>query len=192
LAINSEAFMYWKSNFDTLEKLANEAKSSGQPAWVLTVRGTIHISQSDFSILYPGICSLFLRMTADPKRALDISISASLEFLRLVMPDRSEITTRTMESEELLKVEMLEDIPTDHRPEDKYIAMKLNIPLNLTARLMPGVIRKLKRMKGPNVEPSDEIWMHLSTSKEELDAWLDSGVSGTRESAMGPRAQNQE
>jgi platelet-activating factor acetylhydrolase len=174
LAINSEAFMYWQSNFDTLEELANEAKSSGQPAWVLTIRGTVHLSQSDFPILYSGLCALFFRMTADPKRALDINLGATLEFLHLVAPERSEIISRTMKAEDLLKVEMLEDMPTDHRPDDKYLAMKLKVPMHLTARLMPGAIRKLKRMGDPVVGPGEEIWMHLSTTKDELEKWRDS------------------
>ena len=55
LAINSEAFMYWESNFDVVHHVAKEAMDQDAPAWVLTVKGTIHISQSDFALLYPGM-----------------------------------------------------------------------------------------------------------------------------------------
>lgn len=60
LGINSEAFMYWDSNFNTAMSLVNEARESNALAYLLTVRGTIHISQSDFPLLYPRMCSLFM------------------------------------------------------------------------------------------------------------------------------------
>ncbi|KAK5009887.1 hypothetical protein LTR60_005086, partial [Cryomyces antarcticus] len=68
LGINSEAFMYWQSNFDAVRSLVEESSEHDALAWLLTVRGTIYVSQSDFSILYPNVCALFLKMTADPKR----------------------------------------------------------------------------------------------------------------------------
>ncbi|KAK1076095.1 hypothetical protein LTR48_009171, partial [Friedmanniomyces endolithicus] len=85
LAINSEAFTYWPSNYELVKSLIIEAEEDPQasPAWLMTLRGTVHISQSDFSLLYPNICSLFLKMVANPRRALDLNINASLEFLAL-------------------------------------------------------------------------------------------------------------
>jgi platelet-activating factor acetylhydrolase len=74
LGINSEAFMYWQSNFDKVTSLMNEAKEQGAPAFLLTVRGSIHISQSDFSVLYPHVCSVFLKATVHPQRAIDLNI----------------------------------------------------------------------------------------------------------------------
>jgi platelet-activating factor acetylhydrolase len=52
LGINSEAFMYWPDNFDSVMALCREVKEQGQLAWLMTVRGSVHISQSDFSLLY--------------------------------------------------------------------------------------------------------------------------------------------
>jgi platelet-activating factor acetylhydrolase len=75
LGINSEAFMYWQSNFDAVKSLMEEASEHGSPAYLLTVRGSVHISQSDFSILYQHISSFFLKATVHPNRAIDLNIS---------------------------------------------------------------------------------------------------------------------
>lgn len=53
LGINSEAFMYWPGNFKVARAICEETRDSGSLCWLMTVRGTVHISQSDFCILYP-------------------------------------------------------------------------------------------------------------------------------------------
>jgi platelet-activating factor acetylhydrolase len=63
-------------------------KEQDQLAWLMTVRGSVHISQSDFSILYPWIASVLLKMTVNPRRAIDLNLNASLEFLKQVMVGR--------------------------------------------------------------------------------------------------------
>jgi platelet-activating factor acetylhydrolase len=67
--------MYWQSNFDAVQSLMKEASEHGSPAYLLTVRGSVHISQSDFSILYKHISSFFLKATVHPNRAIDLNIS---------------------------------------------------------------------------------------------------------------------
>jgi platelet-activating factor acetylhydrolase len=74
LGINSEAFMYWRENFDSVMSLMEEAREQGAPAFLCTVRGSVHISQSDFSILYPHYCSFFLKSTVNARRAVDLNI----------------------------------------------------------------------------------------------------------------------
>jgi platelet-activating factor acetylhydrolase len=74
LGINSEAFMYWQANFDAVMSLMNEAKEQEAPAVLCTVRGSVHISQSDFSILYKNITSFFFKATVNPQRAIDLNI----------------------------------------------------------------------------------------------------------------------
>lgn len=88
LGINSEAFMYWPDNFESVMALCREVKEQDQLAWLMTVRGSVHISQSDFSILYPWIASVLLKMTVNPRRAIDLNLNASLEFLKQVMVGR--------------------------------------------------------------------------------------------------------
>ena len=47
LAINSEAFTYWPTNFEKVDELVQGAHAGPQeaPAWLMTVRGTVHVSQ---------------------------------------------------------------------------------------------------------------------------------------------------
>lgn len=74
LGINSEAFMYWQANFDAVMSLMEEAKEQEAPAFLCTVRGSVHISQSDFSVLYSHITTFFFKATVNPQRAIDLNI----------------------------------------------------------------------------------------------------------------------
>jgi platelet-activating factor acetylhydrolase len=165
LAINSEAFTYWPTNFDLVSNLVEEAHPC--PAWLLTVRGTIHVSQSDFSLLYPNVCSILLKASANPERALDINVNASLEFLHMVMPSIPRRIKKAFPNEELLLKEThhLEDIAQVdmHKPKDeKWMAARLRIPHEFTWRVAPGIARKFarKRISELGGSPDDEIWLH--------------------------------
>ncbi|KAJ9646328.1 hypothetical protein H2201_007873 [Coniosporium apollinis] len=173
LGINSEAFMYWPSNFNAVHALIDEAKKHAAPSWLLTVRGTIHVSQSDFSILYPKTCAMLLKMTANPKRALDLNVSATLEFLKKVMPQRSAMIDRSFTDEGLLDAEPVEELPTEHKPEKKWTAARLKIPHEFRSRFVPKITRKISRKRRQNQkhDPNDEIWMHVTSSEEEVTAW---------------------
>ncbi|KAF2233820.1 hypothetical protein EV356DRAFT_447580 [Viridothelium virens] len=206
LGINSEAFMYWASNFDAALSLVKEAASHEPPpppqyppetvhppdtnsklSWLLTVRGTVHISQSDFSILYPGLCSALLKATADPKRALDLNIDASLEFLRFTMPAHLVWATRAVRAEArnekldgegsgagVLDTQLLTEgeLPGHRRPEDKFLALRLKIRNEFWKRMVfPRPVRKARdewrRNKG-KVALEDEVWMHFKPTDEDL------------------------
>jgi platelet-activating factor acetylhydrolase len=176
LAINSEAFTYWPSNFDLVSNLVEEAHPC--PAWLMTVRGTIHVSQSDFSLLYPNVCSLFLKASANPERALDINVNASLEFLKLVMPTIPYRIKKAFPNEELLQTQThhLEDIPTIdmHKPKDeKWMAARLRIPHEFTWRVAPGLARKMARKKitEGGGSPDDEIWLHCKPVEGTVDEY---------------------
>jgi platelet-activating factor acetylhydrolase len=181
LGINSEAFMYWQSNFDAVSSLLSEATSEPDPSpsWLLTIRGTAHLSQSDFSILYPHILAFLLKVTANPKRVLDINTSASLEFLSTVMPTRHiKVIGRgaSIMNEDILELDTMEDLPEDRRPEDKDLALKLADAVPVTGRVMPKLQRKIKRAKVQSsrqegVKISDEIIMHVKTSEQEVRAY---------------------
>ncbi|KAF2998296.1 hypothetical protein E8E13_007348 [Curvularia kusanoi] len=177
LGINSEAFMYWQQNFDAVTSLMNEAKENGAPAYLLTVRGSVHISQSDFSLLYKGVTNGFMKATVHPQRAIDLNVSASLEFLRLIAPDAGSgkaIINRSMTDEGLLNTELLEEVPTEHRPTDQWIAARLKVPHEFRTRLTAGMLRRFKKNdKGqPIYSTGDEVWMHFKPSEEELDKWI--------------------
>lgn len=181
LAINSEAFMYWPDNWKAVMSFCKEAKEQEQLVWLMTVRGSVHISQSDFSLLYPRISSIVLKMTVNPRRAIDLNINASLEFLKLVMPDRISAMNRGS-NEHLLEVSTLDKLPEDHKPKHEWTAVRLRIPHELRIRLTPQWLRRKTRqattlptdpqghvLEGlQDLELGEEVWMHVAPTKDEL------------------------
>lgn len=183
IAINSEAFTYWPSNFELVASLVEEAQSepSPCPSWLMTLRGTVHVSQSDFSLLYPNVCSLFLKMVANPRRALDLNINASLEFLSHTLPAELAQVNRAYKNENLLESQLspLERIPSAamHKPKDKYLAMRLQIRHEWIYRLSPKMFRQFKRWdmkrKGHS-EPqgNEEVWLHVKPTMSSIEEYL--------------------
>ena len=182
LAINSEAFTYWPSNFELVESLIKEAQQSPHPspAWLMTLRGTVHVSQSDFSLMYPHLCSLLLKMTANPQRALDLNINASLQFLSHVLPVELARVNRAYRNENLLEAEVspLDRIPTGQKrkPNDEWIAMRLKIRHEWLYRMSPRLARKVHRTnnkrKGKPAETGDETWLHIKPTADVIDEYL--------------------
>jgi platelet-activating factor acetylhydrolase len=186
LGINSEAFMYWPDNFRSVMSLCSEVKEHDALVWLMTVRGSIHITQSDFSLLYPKMSSLILKMTVNPRRAIDLNINASLEFLKKVMPARISAMNRGT-NEHLLDVATLDRLPSEHSPSYKYTAIRLRINHELRVRLTPYWLRRYKWNKLEiqkkvlprtptgtvlegleGLEIGNEVWMHVAPTKEEL------------------------
>jgi platelet-activating factor acetylhydrolase len=162
LGINSEAFMYWQENFAVAKEVTEEALAQGQPAWLLTVRGTVHISQSDFCILYPHIASVVMKTTMDPVRAIDLNIDASLDFLSRVMPaevKKDQPFTRTLADKKLLDLAVLHDMPTEHQPDKKWMAVRLKIKHEAGKRLIPGGRRKYWKKV---LKSEEEVWLHVT------------------------------
>lgn len=183
LAINSEAFTYWPTNHNLTESLIAEAQEHPHPcpSWLLTLRGTVHVSQSDFSLLYPTITSLLLKMMANPRRALDLNINASLEFLSQVLPKHIAQVNRAYQNEGLLELDChpLERIPTadQRRPTAENVAMKLKIEHEILYRTNPKLLRKLQRRRNEKAgrlpEPGDEVWLHKKPTPEDLGVHLE-------------------
>ncbi|KAI1608486.1 1-alkyl-2-acetylglycerophosphocholine esterase [Exophiala viscosa] len=162
LGINSEAFMYWRENLKVATDTIQEALDEGQPAWLMTVRGTVHISQSDFCILYPHVASLVMKMTIDPVRAIDLNIDASLDFLSRIMPEQirnEQPFMRSVVDKRLLDLEVTHSIPEEHQPDPKYMAVKLKVKHEARKRLVPGTRRRYwERLE----KSREEVWLHLS------------------------------
>ena len=171
LGINSEAFMYWQTNLDTVTQLTREVKEQDIPAWLMTIRGTVHVSQCDFSLLYPRLCTLFMKMSVNPKRAIDLNMGATLEFLMAVMPERTAVIARTLEQEDILGLSPLEEVPDVHKPSQKFIAGRLRIPNEFRSRVVPKLERVVKRQTNKEVDVADEVWMHISTTEDEVKEW---------------------
>lgn len=182
IAINSEAFTYWPQNFALVESLVREAQQgpTAAPAWLMTLRGTVHVSQSDFSLLYPNVCSLFLKAVANPRRALDLNINASLEFLSHVLPGELARVNRAYKNENLLEADIspLSRIPSFamHKPEEKWLAMRLEIRHEWLYRLSPKLFRKVRRWDNKRQhrddDTGDEIWLHMKPSARVLEEHL--------------------
>ena len=185
LGINSEAFMYWSDNYRAAVRVCDEAKMHGSLAWLLTVRGTVHVSQSDFCILYPHLASLFLKQTIDPQRTIDVNISTSLEFLARVMPRPVAPFQRCLTPEHLLDLPCAEELPTEHKPDEKWTAVRLKVRHRIRSCVLPKVRRKLKKYGG-TVGEEKEIWMHLAPSAEELQRNLLGRGCPIKEEALHP------
>ncbi|KZF22083.1 hypothetical protein L228DRAFT_239099 [Xylona heveae TC161] len=178
LGINSEAFMYWPENFKSVLSIFKEAKSENPLCWLLTVRGSVHHAQSDFAVLYPRLSSLFLKMTINPLRALDLTVNASLEFLSYTTPSRMSFVQGAIDNEHLLEAEAVTELPDEHKPDPKWTAKRLKIPHEFSARVTPDLQRKVKRSSiiGPPIDAqtsssrsdSDEVWMHVAPTEEDM------------------------
>ncbi|KAI1138189.1 platelet-activating factor acetylhydrolase [Hypoxylon sp. FL0543] len=181
LAINSEAFMHWPENFKRLSDITNEAREGGAPCWMMTIKGSTHLSQTDFAILYPHWMSLFMKTVVNPRRAVYLTVNSSLEFLSRVLP--CEITANKVWTEEgILQTKMLigDELPREYRPDDRWMASRLRIPNELQLRIAYWLRRRPKAsvvdtdINGKpltglvNFAPGNEVWMHLSPTQEEL------------------------
>lgn len=84
------------------------------------------------------------------------------------------IIERSITDEQLLKEEVIDDIPDDHRPDEKDMAAKLKVRHEFRTRFSSKVQRKLKRAAAKGVkQPGDEIWMHFKTSDKEVAAFVE-------------------
>jgi platelet-activating factor acetylhydrolase len=113
---------------------------------------------------------VLLKQTVDPKRALDLNIDATLEFLKLVMKGRTSIIERTLKAKGILAVPVLPEMPTDHKPSGKWIAMRLHIPHEFKSRILPN-LRKVNMAVNGERSPDQEIWMHISSTLGDVHPW---------------------
>lgn len=182
LAINSEAFTYWESNFNLVKSLIEEARAEpgANPAWMMTVRGTVHISQSDFTLLYPHICSLVLKSIANPRRAIDLNINASLDFLRNVLPSDLAQISRSFRNENLLDKDVagLDEIPSSKffKPADQWVGARIHIQDETKFRLNSKLYKRKFIEKAGQLgdrDPSAEIWLHEKPDPETLRGFFD-------------------
>jgi len=194
IAINSEAFAYWPSNFDFVRKLTSEANPA--PTWLTTIRGSVHVSASDFVILYPHVCSFFLKTTVNPRRGIDLHINMALEFLKLIQPELTAHIAHAFPDENLLTgpATMLDQIPTNqkHMPSnEKYTAARLRIDHEWMWRLVPSLDKKIRAKKaqkqnndsdGDGRFPADatEVWVHNKPDEGEIQKFLDRDVEAEK------------
>lgn len=172
LGINSEAFMYWDANFNVAKSVTKESRETGNQAWLLTCRGTVHIAQSDFCILYPRVAKNVMKMTMSPIRAIDVNMDASLDFLDRTLhldgeKPEQQAFRRNLPAKKLLDIDLVGEMPTEHKPKPRWTAMRLRVKHEGRKRLKPHSQQryweKLKKMG------EEEVWVHLAPGKEPED-----------------------
>ncbi|KAK1967983.1 platelet-activating factor acetylhydrolase [Colletotrichum sublineola] len=177
LSIGSEAFMHWQENFDRLVEICDEARAEGALTWMMTIRGSTHLSQTDFAILYATWMDLLMKTLVNPLRAIYLTISPSLEFLKITLPPEHTKYSMWVDEKILKTTEPpsapLDAVTHDHRPDDRWIAVRLKVDNEATLRLKSWFRHKrrvlLRKGQGSGI-PSrlidwgegNEVWMHVS------------------------------
>ncbi|KAK8136815.1 phospholipase A2 [Apiospora sp. TS-2023a] len=185
LAIGSEAFMHWQANFERMVEIGNETRGNGSPSWMMTIKGSTHLSQTDFAVLYPTLMSWLGKTLVNPRRAIYLTVNSSLEFLKRTLPENQTVGN-LWPDEGILDTTPLgthDSVPADYRPHDKWIAARLKVPNELRLRLMNwfrGTPNSAP--KDANGKPlvgvitrslGDEVWMHISPSKTDSHHSID-------------------
>lgn len=158
LAMGSESFLYWEENLKIMFDLARDTRNNGQQIWMLTIRGSFHLSFSDFSILWPRIFKVLFKTKIQPQRGIDIMINASMEYFKHVMPDR---------------------VNRWNRGTDEKL---LDTPISDGWRNVEGKRNDWKRKMKRHGGDDREIWMHIRP-----DSGLE-GIEGHTEGGTDSKA----
>ena len=62
--------------------LLNESRSSSSFAKLFYTKGSVHLSQSDFQLLFPNLCRRYFNAKVDADKVMDMNVRAGIEFLR--------------------------------------------------------------------------------------------------------------
>lgn len=84
LYIISEQFLKWTENYRALPPLLRESQSVSPFAKLFYTKGSAHLSQSDFHLLFPSLCRRFFHAKGNANRIMDVNVRAGVEFLRTV------------------------------------------------------------------------------------------------------------
>lgn len=196
LSIGSEAFMHWGANHERVREICGEAAAGGAPCWMLTVRGSTHLSQTDLAVLYPRWMSLLMKTLVHPLRGIQLTVTPSLEFLRLVLPRGAagddDDASRRWEAvgdgwlRRLCGAAVGVDV--EHRPDERWIAARLRIRNELRLRLRRwwnGVLGRGKAQENVPRDgkgrplfglktwgPGEEVWAHMCPTGAEMGKLL--------------------
>ncbi|KAK4157825.1 platelet-activating factor acetylhydrolase, isoform II-domain-containing protein [Chaetomidium leptoderma] len=171
LSVGSEAFMHWAENFDCVEQVCREAREAGTLSWMTTIRGSTHLSQTDFGVLYPNWMSLLMKTIVDPERAIYLTVSSALEFLKLTLPRTQTRFAEAWADERLLgNTDSETKVVSDHRPDDKWVAARLKIPNEFSMRLRS--MFGWNAVLGDNQGAGNEIWCHQSPDRNSVEGYL--------------------
>lgn len=182
LSIGSEAFMHWDENLDRVARFCREAAAAAGGrgrTWMMTIRGSTHLSQTDFGVLYPMWMDLLGKTLVDPLRALYLTVTPAMEFLRITLPAEQVEGARGLDiwpDEGILRTAIMPEaeITREHRPDDKWIAARLRVDNELRLRARRWLRRNRKKEKGRRWALADwdeghEIWMHFRPERDDMD-----------------------
>ncbi|KAG6367978.1 hypothetical protein INS49_002178 [Diaporthe citri] len=126
----------------------------------MTVRGSTHMSQSDFAVLFPKWMDLFIKTLIHPQRGIYLTVAPTLEFLKIVLPQAQTLSydTSNWVDEGLLR---------KSQPD-------FEISVEHTGRTRGGRPARLKiDNEFQTWGPGDEVWMHMCPRKEDVDKRLE-------------------
>lgn len=119
-----------------------------------------------------------MKMTMDPVRAIDVNIDASLDFLsRTLHFDEEQAWRRNLPAKKLLDLEVTKTMPTEHKPNKKWVAVRLKVQHEGRKRMVPHA--KKKYWEKLRKAGEEEVWVHIAPGKataEDEDVDDDSAV----------------
>lgn len=166
LFVMSEAFMYWSANVNATNRICEEVRKSGAPSFLMTIRGTVHISISDFCLLYSHLATLLLKTTMGSVRAIDVAIDASLEFVAKFLSLGEQPFHRYLSPKKLLDLPCVDQLPTEHKPAEMWTAIRLHVSHEARKRVLYGRKRYWKKLK---VDGQEEVWLHMKPDPTQVD-----------------------
>ena len=96
-------------------------------------------------------------------RAIDVTIDCSFEFLSNVMNRQELPFSRYLNPKSLLDLPLVNDLPAEHAPSQRWMAIRLHVSHELSKRMV-GRGKTWKRMK---MTGQEEVWVHLKPSEAE-------------------------
>ncbi|KAF4919507.1 Platelet-activating factor acetylhydrolase [Colletotrichum viniferum] len=187
LSIGSEAFMHWQDNFDRLVEICNEARGQEALTWMMTIKGSTHLTQTDFAILYATWMDILMKTLVNPRRGIYLTVSPALEFLKITLPCQQTKYNMWVDMGVLKTAEAPSSpdamMTCDHRPKDKWIAVKLKVDNEARLRVKHWVrhnkhslFRKDKGTGMPsgliNWDEGNELFMHFSPGPEPVEEYM--------------------
>lgn len=161
LTMGSESFLYWEENLKLMFDLVRDTAKADQKVWYFTIRGTFHLSFSDFGVLWPHLFKILFKTKIDPQRAIDVIINSSMEYFKHVMSER---------------------VSRWNRGTDEKL---LETPISDKWRNIQGKKNDWRSKMSYDSGDNREIWMHLTP-----DSGF-AGIEGHTEGGTDPVAEPQ-
>ena len=84
LHVISDQFRKWKDNYNNIPALLRESREASAFAKIFYMKGSAHLSQSDFNLLFPNTCRRYFHANQAADKVMHANIRAGVQFLRVV------------------------------------------------------------------------------------------------------------